>query len=233
MTFDSEIGRPFRFLSLGSDCQVAHHISHIKPNTIPHFFDWLATPIQSLIRLIENDFEGFAEPENLHPFFLGNRIMTVVETRYRVDLTHDFGDFTPASVERVRQGYRLKIRWLREMLDDPDEMPTYFIRRWDTRDGPENEADARRLFGLLRQRRRDIRFLYLHRDRTRGAVKENGYRSRYLPDLNEDWRGDHEAWRDVLSRFAVEAGPDDGAAFALPVRRKPRFSLETLASQMS
>ena len=225
MTIQPVNGQPFRFISLGTDCQPALQISIHRPNNVMHLFDWLAVPIRRLIALIENDFEGFLEPDNLHPFFIENKLTAVFDTRYRIDFNHDFATFDAADISRVRRLYGLKIRWFRELLDEPDEPPSYFIRRWDVRDGPEDETVAVELFDLLRRRRRDIRLLYLHNDPSRPPVKRNGYRSHFLrPPQPFIWKGDFPAWRHILCQFALEPDTDRGDAFALPLSRVPRFA---------
>ena len=224
-TVPSEDGLPFRFISLGTDCQPAFQISVHRPNNVMHLFDWLAVPIRQLVRLIENDFEDFLHTDNLHPFFIENKLTAVFDTKYRIDLAHDFIMFDAADIARVRGLYELKIRWFRELLDEADEPPSYFIRRWDVRDGPEDETVAVELFELLKRRRRDIRFLYLHNDPSRLPAKRNGYRSHFLRSPQPFiWKGDFHAWRHILRQFALEPEADDGEAFALPPFRAPRFA---------
>lgn len=225
MTTTQADGVPFRFISLGGDCQPAAQIRRNRPNGTTHFFDWLSIPIRHTIRLIENDLDGGFEPENLHPLYLENRLLTVVDTRYHLDITHDFPVFDDETVAQVRARYAIRARWFRELLDDPDELPSYFVRRWDKRDGPENEADARVLYHLLKQRRRDIRFLYLHADPTRRPVRDGGYRSLFLrPAEPFIWYGDNGAWQKILNVSAFEPGPEDGVSFPMPPMRVPRFS---------
>ena len=74
MTIKPVDGPPFRFISLGTDCQPALQISMHRPNNVMHLLDWLAVPIRQPIALIENDFEGFLEPDNLHPLQLHPRV---------------------------------------------------------------------------------------------------------------------------------------------------------------
>ena len=225
MTTQPEDQPAFRFISLGTDCQPALQISIHRPNNVMHLFDWLAVPIRQLIKLIENDFEGFLQPDNLHPFFIENKLTAVFDTRYRIDFNHDFATFDASDISRVRSLYGLKIRWFRELLDEPDEPPSYFIRRWDVRDGPEDETVAVELFHLLKRRRRDIRLLYLHNDPLRLPVKRKGYRSHFLrPPQPFIWKGDFHAWRHILRQFALGPDTDEGEAFALPPLRAPRFA---------
>ena len=57
----------FRFLSIGSDCQVARQLGIYRAANVPQFFDCLRVSVAGVIALIENRFEGMLEYDNLHP----------------------------------------------------------------------------------------------------------------------------------------------------------------------
>ena len=54
-----------RFIALGADCQPAYQIRRLRGETIPLFFDWLVTPIRSVMPLIESGFADAFTPERL------------------------------------------------------------------------------------------------------------------------------------------------------------------------
>lgn len=151
----------FRFVSLGCDCQVAAQINKQQPSGVTHFFDWLGCTIPGLMTLIEKDFEGFLDEKNLHPFFINNALRTVIDFKYSVDVTHDLHSLQPQEVSRVRANYAMRARWFRELFDE-DSPPTYFVRRWDGRDPDDSDAGPLALLSMLRERRSDVRLLYLH-----------------------------------------------------------------------
>lgn len=193
----------FRFISLGSDCQTASQIAGLAYTPTHNFFDLLALPIRQTIELIENDFEGLLLPENLHPVYVEDQLRGVVDMRYRAEFAHDFTIFSRDEIATVRERYRLRARWFRELFD-ADEPPVYFVRRWHARDGVEDETLAVRLFELLQSKRRDSRMLYLHRDRGRPEFVSGAYRSAYLPPPDvPHWTGNTPAWTYMLQDFAL------------------------------
>lgn len=46
-------------ISLGENCDVAFQLRMHGQENVPHFFDWLGTPIDGLIKVIESDFDVF------------------------------------------------------------------------------------------------------------------------------------------------------------------------------
>lgn len=46
-------------ISLGSNCIPALHLSHHRLRTFTSFFDWNVTPFESLISLIQNDYNDY------------------------------------------------------------------------------------------------------------------------------------------------------------------------------
>lgn len=224
----------FQFVSIGGDCQPAAQIRKHRVSTASHFFDWIGIPIQQTIELIENDFEGFLERQNMHPIFAGDGFYGIVDTRYRTDVRHEMEAFKPADIKRIQAMYALRSRWFREMLE-PEEPPVYFVRLWGLRDGDENEDDARKLYAALRSRRRDVRLLYLHNDPTRGELIEGAFRSIYLPQTSNpySWQGDDEAWRYVLKDFAVRVAGGHDEGFALPRPKQPNFASATTGDRQT
>lgn len=97
----------YEFIPLGLGCSVANFIrrTNLRKNAFP--FDWTITPMQSALRLIENDFEKFlhrsnlwyGEPnaelridngERLQKSAYGERVWPVICTNYNIMFIHDF-----------------------------------------------------------------------------------------------------------------------------------------------
>ena len=214
---------PFRFVSLGSDCQPAHQISRVQTTNTSGVFDSVTTQIRHLTRLIENDFAGFMDMANMFPVYHEHIFSGAVDTLYRVGFNHDFGKLEDQDLAHVSNVYNMRIRWFRNLFD-PKRPPPYFIRRYHPRDGREDESQAIALFELLRTKRRDIRFLYLHNDPSRRELMMDGYRSAFLRQRDPFvWFGDDAAWDPILSYFAVRPFAGDRQAFQLPELKRPRF----------
>lgn len=80
-------------ISLGGRCQVAHQLRRKYPSMKSKFFDWLITPDQSLIDMLDDGMTGFSSETPLsqgpsHRKSFGH--IHMVEGRYGTLLSHDF-----------------------------------------------------------------------------------------------------------------------------------------------
>jgi hypothetical protein len=98
------------FVSLGSHCQAAYQIRRVSvPRAKAQFFDWLVTPHDGLIALLQNRFGEFLTKENLLVRGAHGRYHDVVDVLFGIKLLHDF----PRSVSladglsAVQQKYRV------------------------------------------------------------------------------------------------------------------------------
>lgn len=79
------------FVSLGHHCQAAYQIRRVSvPRARAQFFDWLVTPHDGLIALLQNRFCGFLTKENLLARGAHGRYHDVVDVLFRIRLLHDF-----------------------------------------------------------------------------------------------------------------------------------------------
>src|ERR1700722_19451349 len=79
------------FVSLGHHCQAAYQIRRVSaPRARAQFFDWLVTPHDGLIALLQNRFCGFLTKENLLTRGAYGRNHDVVDVLFRIRLLHDF-----------------------------------------------------------------------------------------------------------------------------------------------
>lgn len=192
-----------RFISLGGDCQTAQQIRH-NGCTEKHFFDWLVVPVHTVRHLIERDFGRHFNVAALVPHQHPTGLEKVADTENNIDFFHEFAKFDPETIRVVQEKYRYLAEKFMRLMTDPSHDRPYFVRRWHEADGLEDEAAARRLHDVLIAKVRGSRLLYLHNDRDREPVIEASYRSCYLPQSGRTWEGNHEAWRQILSAFAVE-----------------------------
>ena len=213
----------FRYVSLGCDCQVNHQIGLVQERGPTHFFDWIASPLDGLIHLLEQDFVDILDFRNLVPFYVENRMFGVIDTKYRVDFHHDFARLDHENRLRVLGTYTRRAQRFRQLFD-AGSPPTYFIRRADLRDRDQSDQAALRLLDLLKSRRKDVRLLYLHEDAHRPVGLAPGFRSAFLRQRRPfSWQGSNEAWKPILGRTALLPFEGDGDAFELPKVRMPRF----------
>ncbi len=213
----------FRYVSLGCDCQVNHQIGLVQERGPSHFFDWIANPLDGLVYLLEQDFANILDPRNLVPFYVENRMLGVIDTKYRMDFHHDFVRFDHENRQRVLEIYTRRAQRFRQLFD-ADGPPTYFIRRADLRDGDQSDQAALRLLDLLKSYRKDVRLLFLHEDPHRPVGLAPGFRSAFLRQRQPFfWQGSDGAWKAMFSKTALLPFEGDGDAFELPKARTPRF----------
>jgi len=118
----------FRFdhinmMSLGADCfsRVVlsrwgfKRTSKLGERSAP--FDLAVTYPQSVLALLENDFDGFMDPANLR---FSEENQTCTQTRYGVHFNHEVGrEFADNDFARLREMYAGRIVGFREMIKDP------------------------------------------------------------------------------------------------------------------
>ena len=79
--------KPFIAISLGQNCFPALHFREygIRIRSFP--FDWDITPFPALYAILENDFAGFLDRQNLK---INHKEFTVFNNKYQCKLNHDF-----------------------------------------------------------------------------------------------------------------------------------------------
>lgn len=114
-----------RIIPIGIDCSPTHFLraNDLRDEAYP--FDWTVTPLRSAIELIENDFEGFLEYENLEFLPPTNRLLfeengvdlkisediitPVICRRYGILFPHDFSKLGEADYTKVKLKYKRRI----------------------------------------------------------------------------------------------------------------------------
>src|ERR1700722_768829 len=141
MSDGSGQGRGMQFISLGGDCQVAHHIRRLDPEADKHVFDFLITPAKSIISLIERDFSRFLSIDDLEPRYPEDQDLQFIDKFNGIDVLHDFKTFQKDDVEETREKFLyLAKKFMRTLRS---KAPICFVRRWHHIDGPESEYTAR------------------------------------------------------------------------------------------
>lgn len=219
-----------RSISLGHRCEVAWQINRHFDNRRDSFFNWLITPFESVTACLARRFVAFAALEHLAVVDLPNartNLMfyqdTVVETRYRVDLHHDFKrndrhidrESIPHLATSVQTSY-LK-RGQQFMEDLQCEGAVLFIRRYGNFDVLNTQDRS----GLTRKQldefhelvhsvnpRLDYDLLLLNMEGAVPALRSNERidRVRNLPThlpRSVQWKGCSEDWDAVISRTAA------------------------------
>ena len=123
------------YIPIGIDCSISHYLRHVGLRYEAFPFDWNVTPITSALSLIENNFEGFLEFDNLQflpptkrllfeendlVVNITNDIITpVVCRRYGMLFPHDFSEAGPQDYVKVKQKYDRRIQRLKDVMTGP------------------------------------------------------------------------------------------------------------------
>lgn len=92
-------------ISLGCNCTSAGQLDNENIHYATFPFDWCITPVESIIKCINNDFNDFFLIENLKYAGEGNKVL---ESLYNLAIVHDFpfqhiGGFTFASTQEFKE----------------------------------------------------------------------------------------------------------------------------------
>lgn len=141
--YDEPVWPDRYIIPLGLNCDVAHFLrkNGLRKSAFP--FDWNITPIETVIQLIENDFEDFLSPHNLTYLsptprvlfkeegtnleFIDEMITPVICRKYRMLFPHDFSAGGELDLESVQSKYRNRIDRLRNLLSS-DKKLTFVVQ---------------------------------------------------------------------------------------------------------
>jgi len=176
-----------RFISIGGDCQPAHHIRRLGRPVPPLFFDRIVTPVRSIIPLIESRFEGAFERDALK--WKPGPPLDVMDQRYGLDTRHDFRSDKESHVDYVIRRFRAEGRVFLDTLLDPE--PLVLVRRWDRCDhGTPHEIDAAEAFSALTLINPRCVILYLRQFGSREAAIQGNVVKCFNPQTAAGWQGD-------------------------------------------
>jgi hypothetical protein len=180
-------------ISLGEDCQAAHHIKRWFPDSPGGPFDYLITPMHSVRKAIDQDFADFLTKENL--IFSEQAYRHVLDRLYDIRYVHhfDISEQFLATYEEVRCRMMYLIGKWRAALESGREI--LFVRQCR-----QDETDqVLELCDLIRHKHPDLRFGMIaasphYQDRLSGNVF---FKNIILNP--EDWKGYDHLWDDAFA----------------------------------
>lgn len=204
-------------LSLGSRCQVAHQLRRIYPQIGANFFDWLITPDQALLKMLDEGLPGFSEgvsfklgPSHKKPY----RHRHVLESDYGCLLSHDFlNDGAPLESlwPAIKGKYEKTSARFRETLSGARRV--LFVRMSFGPPGSfgyDREDRADFAFGQEVSRRIRARWpeldyrLLLISHHAEDARREGEIEVVHLPEQTAwNWQGLNEDWDRVFKPYAL------------------------------
>jgi len=192
-----------KLISLGAACEVAFQLRQHSGDSTAHYFDWLITPGDGLLYILENDFPPFRR-ENLLLRNAGDRKGAVTDTLSRVVFHHQFprhGKTIAADFLAAYDGFAMKFEHLAARFRATVQThPVAFVRRnMSLPRALQVESAMLRLFPDG-----DLFFLYVN-DRP-GTFETPLGHSVCLP-ANTTGFGDSIAWAQLLAREGLVEKP--------------------------
>ena len=201
-------------ISLGEDCEVAHHLRRYLKVERANLFDWLMLPPEGLIRVLREGTGMLGALEDLEPIDGGQ---AMASRSYGIVFHHEFKrgedglvdlDQVPAQLERVRAKY--VALWERLDRDCRGGGPVLFVhsrRRLPDVAGTGIDQgeplEALRAAAMERWPDADLRFVFLGFTPWFAADNVTFDQVADRGDIR-DWSGSALGWDEMLERNGVE-----------------------------
>lgn len=148
-------------ISLGHFCAVASELDKLGFREASLPFDWIISPLDSVIDLINNNFEDFLNPDLLYRD--SKRPYIVLNKRYNIAFYHDFKESIPIEeqVSYVQKKYDRRISRFYEYINEK----TLFVRYIETKQEYEYISENYDSFlGLLRRTNSENDLILISKD---------------------------------------------------------------------
>jgi hypothetical protein len=185
-------------VNLGGDCQVEYQmqINNLRNFALP--FDYLITPVDSLVKLLVNKFHNFLAKKHL-VLVQADTVKYVNDRVYDINLMHDFtfSGNTITNYDAVKTKFARRIKRLFGVIEQSNKV--LFIRKTVTK------KDAHLISEVLKSLFPTKTFTLLALDST-DEIKEDwdieGVKNIFLhqPDPYV-WTGDDQAWKEIFAQF--------------------------------
>ena len=198
-----------KLVSIGRYCQTAYQLRRFTNNTTASFFDWLGTPHDGLIRVLQRDFLDCFLLENL---VLSEDGLGVVDQTNGIDFRHTFSNpryshsidlkIFALNYEVARQKADfLRLRWRKTIRRES----TLYVRQ----DSP-SPTQIRELYDALAMQASPNRIglLIVTPSSHPPAISLPDVYIESGPDLPTspvDWKGTDEAWDRILTKYCTGA----------------------------
>jgi hypothetical protein len=208
MKWRDSLGGYKAYMSLGSTCQTAYQLRRLGLRKHAGPLDWFVSDsIGGVVRLIDQRFKGFMEPNQLELIGTTYECFVVRDNATDIISFHDFPLYLTA--DRWRDAYPEFKQKLNRRVDrfmrTIQSQPILFIRTNSNRkEAQELHAALKRLmpgkFHLLivnnhQEDRKDV----IYEDWRLGGI------SSVLLPKGEDWRGLNQAWDTCMKGFKLKA----------------------------
>ena len=194
------------YVSLGDNCEGAFQIRRVLGRDDSSFFSWNITTAKSFIDLMDNDFSGIMQPENLRPHVADLVIDGKYEYMFHSQFPHR-PDVVFTDYPEIAQTHQEKAQYLIDKLKKnavSDQTTAYFFKAAEEDAKPKAEEMLKRL-ETLHGGRDNFRFVLLqeasrHEDDWGYDRLKNRYLKRLAP-MDDAHDGHVYSWDKVFQEF--------------------------------
>lgn len=178
-------------ISLGGNCSVAYQLSRYGLRSESYPFDWCNMSINSLIRVLEEDFIGYEDIEikkksERHIKFGTEEATYIVRNRYNITMAHEL--VREEEMEEIREKLRRRVERLRRI-----RKPKFV--RLETKNM--TEEDVRKyeiLLKILKEKYEDYEMVII----SNREIEDERVRWYKLERFSEDWKYDGIEWQKIF-----------------------------------
>ncbi|MCE2982324.1 MAG: papain-like cysteine peptidase [Parachlamydia sp.] len=190
-------------VSLGEGCQVAWQLNYHQYRTKAYPFDWLRSPLQSVLLYISNQGAYLFDADKLSivgPYAGDTQKLEVIDLAYGLSSYHDFAAYPPfANYSAVKEKYDRRTKRFFKLLDSKKRI--LFIRQGS------DKQDILALDYMLRTIYPKLNFAILAIHETEEYRTDWGManiKNFCMPQIPGDWMGDYSLWGLLLSQFSIQ-----------------------------
>lgn len=209
------------YISLGENCEAAFNFRRVVGKDISYYFNWLVVPIDALIKIVSDDFEGDFERGNL--YYKGEQVSMITDRKYNISHHNPFkeidGVLSGAAFDDLYGKHVEKLALFKRRfraVAKSQMFVLYFIKASDLTGAKNDVRSKSRMFrDLMRKQYPSHKFhivVLQERGRFEPQWNDDGIFNRYLerfapfnnvPDFHV------ESWDRVFSEFPLNPGAMD------------------------
>lgn len=205
------------YVSLGENCEAAFNFRRILGKDISYYFNWLVTPLDSLIDIIENDFKDDFEIGNL--YHKNNQIIMITDKRYNISHHSPFkeieGQLSGSDFETIYKNHKDKLSLFKKRfraLAQSKLFVLYFIKAGELTGTTNVRIKCAKLRDIMLNHYPDHKFnIVVLQEKNRLELQWdeprifNRYLDRFAPYNNvPDYH--KESWDRIFSEFPLNPG---------------------------
>lgn len=190
-------------VSLGGRCQVAWQLENNGLRKYAYPFDWFTTLFPSLISFIEHNGQNFLDLDKIQIVgaYPGDPLrLEVVDTLYGIVSYHDFlSDPFMQNYTDIKNKYDRRIERFFKLLHSKKRV--LFVRQGSTK------AEIEELSSFIHQLYPQLNYkiLAVHdSEEYQDDWNISTITNNYLINDSQNWQGDAEGWKKILSRFQLK-----------------------------